>query len=181
MEQSCVSILSVWELQMTIIGILMWMMQCSQSHAWGVCSRMALGGDDEWQSNKINVSEYHHVNNYNSYGFIFSAWVQNILNILCHFVFREYWICVCGLCQHFVYRVQGHGHITLQSMCNVWTDEMWNMVGIEILLFFSFTVGDRKVALNIIARCSITQTPTGQSKVWWLHARKMVVIYLKRI
>ena len=38
------------------------------------------------------------------------------------------------------------------------------------------TVGDRTVALNIIARCSITQTPTGQSKVWWLHARKMVVI-----
>ena len=24
------------------------------------------------------------------------------------------------------------------------------------------TVGDRTVALNIIARCSITQTPTGQ-------------------
>ena len=31
------------------------------------------------------------------------------------------------------------------------------------------------------ARSSITQAPTGQSKVWWLHARKMVVIYLKRI
>ena len=28
------------------------------------------------------------------------------------------------------------------------------------------TVGDRTVALNIIARCPITQTPTGQSKVW---------------
>ena len=41
--------------------------------------------------------------------------------------------------------------------------------------------GDRTVALNIIARCSITQTPTGQSKVWWLHARKMVVNYSKRI
>ena len=39
------------------------------------------------------------------------------------------------------------------------------------------TVGDRTVALNIIARCSITQTPTGQSKVWWWHARKMVVIF----
>ena len=44
-----------------------------------------------------------------------------------------------------------------------------------------FTVGDRTVALNIIAHCSITQTPTGQSQVWWLHARKMVVIYSKRI
>ena len=33
----------------------------------------------------------------------------------------------------------------------------------------------------IIARCSITQTPTGQSKVWWWHDRKMVVIYSKRI
>ena len=28
------------------------------------------------------------------------------------------------------------------------------------------TVGERTVALKIIARCSITQTPTGQSKVW---------------
>ena len=43
------------------------------------------------------------------------------------------------------------------------------------------TVGERTVALKIIARCSITQTPTGQSKVWWWHARKMVVIYFKRI
>ena len=34
--------------------------------------------------------------------------------------------------------VQGHGHITFQSMCNVWIDEMWNMVGIENLLFFIF-------------------------------------------
>ena len=40
----------------------------------------------------------------------------------------------------FLYRVQGHGHITLQStsMCNVWIDEMWNMVGNEMLLFFFF-------------------------------------------
>ena len=43
------------------------------------------------------------------------------------------------------------------------------------------TVGERTVALKIIARCSITQTPTGQSKVRWWHARKMVVIYSKRI
>ena len=43
------------------------------------------------------------------------------------------------------------------------------------------TVGERTVALKIIARCSITQTPTGQSKVWWWHARKMIVIYFKRI
>ena len=43
------------------------------------------------------------------------------------------------------------------------------------------TVGERTVALKIIACCSITQTPTGQSKVWWWHARKMVVIYFKRI
>ena len=49
------------------------------------------------------------------------------------------------------------------------------------LLYTDLTVGDRTVALNIIARCSITQTTTGQSKVWWLHARKMVVIYIKRI
>ena len=33
------------------------------------------------------------------------------------------------------------------------------------------TVGERTVALKSIARCSITQTPTGQSKVWWWHAR----------
>ena len=51
----------VWEWQMTIIGILMWMMQCSQSHAWGVCSRMALGGDDDWQSNKILMFLNNHV------------------------------------------------------------------------------------------------------------------------
>ena len=43
------------------------------------------------------------------------------------------------------------------------------------------TVGERTVALKIIARCSITQLPTGQLKVWWWHARKMVVIYSKRI
>ena len=43
------------------------------------------------------------------------------------------------------------------------------------------TVGERTVALNFFACCSITQTPTGQSKVWWCHARKMVVIYFKRI
>ena len=48
--------------------------------------------------------------------------------------------------------------------------------------FWAFsTAGERTVALKIIARCSITQTPTGQSKVWWWHARKMVVIYSKRI
>ena len=28
------------------------------------------------------------------------------------------------------------------------------------------TVGERTVALKIIARCSISQTPTEQSKVW---------------
>ena len=43
------------------------------------------------------------------------------------------------------------------------------------------TVGARTVALDIIARCAITQTPTRQSKVWWWHAQKMVVIFLKRI
>ena len=69
--------------------------------------------------------------------FIFSMGA-NMSNIWCHFVFREYWFCVCGLCQHFLYRVQGHVHITLQSMCNVWIDEMWNMVGIKILLLFFF-------------------------------------------
>ena len=48
--------------------------------------------------------------------------------------------------------------------------------------YFGFiTVGERTVALKIIARCSITQTPTGQSKVWRWHAWKMVVIYFKRI
>ena len=43
------------------------------------------------------------------------------------------------------------------------------------------TVGERTVALKIIARCSITQTPTGQSRVWRRHARKMVLVYFKRI
>ena len=43
------------------------------------------------------------------------------------------------------------------------------------------TVGERTVALKIIARCSITQAPTGKSKVWWWHVRKMIVIYFKRI
>ena len=43
------------------------------------------------------------------------------------------------------------------------------------------TVGERTVALKIIACCSMTQTPTGQSKVWWRHARKMVDVYFKRI
>ena len=43
------------------------------------------------------------------------------------------------------------------------------------------TVEERTLALKIIARCSITQTPIGQSNVWWWHARKMVVIYSKRI
>ena len=38
------------------------------------------------------------------------------------------------------------------------------------------TVGDRTVVLNIIARCSITQTPTGQSNVWWWHARKIAPV-----
>ena len=41
-------------------------------------------------------------------------------------------------CASIFVSVQGHGHITLQSMCNVWIDEMWNMVGIENLLFFIF-------------------------------------------
>ena len=36
----------------------------------------------------------------------------------------------------------------------------------------SITVGERTVALKIIARCPITQIPTGHSKVWWWHARK---------
>ena len=33
------------------------------------------------------------------------------------------------------------------------------------------TVGERTVAIKIIARCSITQAPTGQSKVWWWHGK----------
>ena len=57
---------------------------------------------------------------------------------------------------------------------------LWNAKHSDLMANY-FTVGDRTVALNIIARCSITQTPTGQSKVWWLHARKRVVICLKRI
>ena len=44
-----------------------------------------------------------------------------------------------------------------------------------------FTVRGCTVALTMIACCSITQTPTGQPKDWRLHARKMLVIYLKRI
>ena len=46
---------------------------------------------------------------------------------------------------------------------------------------YNITVGERTVALKIIVRCSITQTLTGQSKVWWWHVRKMVVIYFKWI
>ena len=55
--------------------------------------------------------------------------------------------------------------------------KMWPLR--RIILAF-ITVGERTVALKIIARGSITQTPTGQSKVWWWHARKMVMIYFKR-
>ena len=33
-------------------------------------------------------------------------------------------------------------------------------------------VGELTVALQIIARCSLTQTPTEQSNVLWWHARK---------
>ena len=62
--------------------------------------------------------------------------------------------------------------------------QQWPKLRYQFLFYHDetkFTVGDRTVALNIIARCSITQTTTGQSKVWWLHARKMVVVYIKRI
>ena len=38
----------------------------------------------------------------------------------------------------------------------------------------------RGVVLTMIACCSITQTLTVQSKVWWWHARNMVVIYFKQ-
>ena len=34
-------------------------------------------------------------------------------------------------------------------------------------MYWLRTVGERTVAFKIIACCSITQTPTGQSKVWW--------------
>ena len=117
----------------------------SQSHAWAftVCSRMAFGGDDRWQSNQILmflniIMSTVMVLMLGTYQrqfiwiYIFSMGA-NMSNIWCHFVFREYWFCVCGLVQAFLYRVQGHGHITLQSMCNVWIDEMkyggyWNFV-----------------------------------------------------
>ena len=49
------------------------------------------------------------------------------------------------------------------------------------LICHDYTVGKRRVALTMIPCCSITPTPTAQSKVWWWPARKMVVIYFKWI
>ena len=43
------------------------------------------------------------------------------------------------------------------------TDEFAFETKLDMLLYPTITVGDRTVALKIIARCSITQTPTGQS------------------
>ena len=44
-----------------------------------------------------------------------------------------------------------------------------------------YAIGKRKISFKMIACCSITQTPTRQSKVSWWHDRKMVVIYFKRM
>ena len=119
--------------------------------AFTVCSRMAFGGDDRWQSNQILmflniIMSTVMVLMLGTYQrqfiwiYIFSMGA-NMSNIWCHFVFREYWFCVCGLVQAFLYRVQGHGHITLQSMCNVWIDEMkyggyWNFVVFHFFFFY---------------------------------------------
>ena len=55
---------------------------------------------------------------------------------------------------------------------------LWKLCCLMICII---TVGEPTVPLKIITRCSITQTPTGQSKVGWWRARKMVVIYFKGI
>ena len=135
---------------MTIIGILMWMMQCSQSHAWGVCLRMTLGVDDEWPGNrtKFDVSQYHYVNICGvDVGKVSETIHMDlfIFSMNAKYVKYSMPLCVQGVLNSclwivpaFLYRVQGHGHITLQSMCNVWIDEMWNTVGTEILLLSIF-------------------------------------------
>ena len=121
--------------------------------AFTVCSRMAFGGDDRWKSNQISmflniIMSTVMVLMLGTYQrqfiwiYIFSMGA-NMSNIWCHFVFREYWFCVCGLLQAFLYRVQGHGHITLQSMCNVWIDEMkyggyWNFCCFSFFFFFFY-------------------------------------------
>ena len=121
--------------------------------AFTVCSRMAFGGDNRWQSNQILmflniIMSTVMVLMLGTYQrqfiwiYIFSMGA-NMSNIWCHFVFREYWFCVCGLVQAFLYRVQGHGHITLQSMCNVWIDEMkyggyWNFVVLNFFFLLCF-------------------------------------------
>ena len=74
----------------------------------------------------FNVSEYHHVNSYGvnvgnvseAIQFIFSAWVQ-ICQIFDATLCSGVLILCLWIVQAFLYRAQGHGHITLQSMCNV--------------------------------------------------------------
>ena len=118
---------------------------------------------------KFNVSEYHCVNNYGVNVGNVSETIQMDLYFQpgCKYVKYLMLLCVQGvliLClwivPAFLYRVQGHLHMTLQSMCNVWIDEMWNMVGIEILLFFFFLT----LLQRIQRHSDIRKTP---DKAWW--------------
>ena len=77
-----------------------------------------------------------------------------------------------ALCMNYIIPFAGYIIVKISHMRNICVNTLHTIF---------ITVGDRTVALKIIAHCSITQTPTGQSKVWWWHARKMVVIYFKRI
>ena len=98
--------------------------------AFTVCSRMAFDGDDRWQSNQILmflniIMSTVMVLLLGTYQrqliciYIFSMGA-NMSNIWCQGVL----ILCLWIVPAFLYRVQGHGHITLQSVCNVWIDEM---------------------------------------------------------
>ena len=76
----------------------------------------------------INVSEYHHVNSYGvNVGNVSEAIHMDLyFQHGCKYVKYLLPLCVQGvliLClwivQAFLYRMQGHGHITLQGKCNV--------------------------------------------------------------
>ena len=144
--QSSETILSVWsdrwQLFMTII---------SQSHAWGRLP-FARGQREvemtDGNRTKFNVSGYIIMSTIivlmlETYQrqfiwiYIFSM-VQIYVKYLMPLCVQGVLILCLWIVPAFLFRVQGHVHMTLQSMCKVWIDEMWNMVGIEILLFFLF-------------------------------------------
>ena len=112
-----------------------------------LCSRVAFGGDDRWQSNQtlmflniimstVMVLMLGMYQRQFIWIYIFSMGA-NMSNIWCHFVFREYWFCVCGLCQHFC--VGCKAIFTWHcKVCVMYELMKWNMVGIEIFFFFFF-------------------------------------------